>query len=72
MTRREPEPVLVRTMKATTLAGITCEPFTENQRQINWNNSSDRKWLTNHLHWAMLNGRGIQLFALNRAPNTLV
>lgn len=26
-------------------------------KSINWNNSSDRKWLTNHMHWAMHNDR---------------
>jgi len=24
-------------------------------KSIDWNNSSDRKWLTSHLHWAMHN-----------------
>lgn len=28
---------------------------------IDWTNSSDRKWLTNHLHWAMHNNRTVTL-----------
>jgi len=24
---------------------------------IDWNNSSDRKWLANHTHWAMTNDK---------------
>lgn len=30
-------------------------------KAIDWNDSSDRKWLMNHLHWAMNNGRQIRL-----------
>lgn len=30
-------------------------------KMIDWNNSSDRKWLMNHLHWALHNGRQVQL-----------
>jgi hypothetical protein len=33
-------------------------------KQIDWNDSSDRKWLMNHLHWAMNNERSVTL-----APN---
>lgn len=30
-------------------------------KNINWNDSSDRKWLMNHLHWAMNNGHRVSL-----------
>lgn len=30
-------------------------------KSIDWNDSSDRKWLQNHLHWAMHNGREVRL-----------
>ena len=30
-------------------------------KSIDWNDSSDRKWLMNHLHWAMNNGRQVRL-----------
>jgi hypothetical protein len=26
---------------------------------VDWNDSSDRKWLTNHLHWAVNNGQAV-------------
>lgn len=68
---KEFEPVIVRTMRGTSFANQPCDPHTEAEKQIDWNNSSDRKWLMSHLHWAMLNGRGIQLFAQNRAPHTI-
>ena len=29
------------------------------QKLINWNNSSDRKWLMNHLHWAVNNSHQV-------------
>lgn len=28
-------------------------------RRINWHNSSDRRWLANHTHHCMMNGKGI-------------
>jgi len=28
-------------------------------KSIDWNYSSDRKWLTSHLHWALHNSRQI-------------
>ena len=30
-------------------------------KSIDWNNSSDRKWLTSHLHWAMNNSRQVTI-----------
>lgn len=33
----------------------------DSSKVINWNNSSDRKWLMNHLHWAMHNSRLVDL-----------
>lgn len=37
--------------------------FTErgDGKRIEWSDSSDRKWLMNHLHWAMNNGVEITL-----------
>jgi hypothetical protein len=37
--------------------------LTPNQEEklIDWSNSSDRKWLMNHLHWAMNNRKGVML-----------
>lgn len=29
------------------------------QKTIDWNNASDRKWLTNHQHWAMNNNHAV-------------
>lgn len=28
---------------------------------IDWTDSSDRKWLTNHQHWAMNNGQAVMI-----------
>jgi hypothetical protein len=44
--------VVVITTSPTTTGGV---------KLIDWNDSSDRKWLMNHLHWAMNNGRQVQL-----------
>lgn len=41
--------------------GVGREPH-EAVKQIDWNNSSDRKWLMNHLHWAMNNRTGVKLW----------
>lgn len=30
-------------------------------KSISWSDSSDRKWLMNHLHWAMNNGQVVRL-----------
>lgn len=30
-------------------------------KTINWSDSSDRKWLNNHLHWAMNNSQEVRL-----------
>lgn len=31
------------------------------EKSINWGDSSDRKWLNNHLHWAMNNKCSVTL-----------
>lgn len=31
------------------------------EKSIEWHDSSDRKWLNNHLHWAMMNQRSVTL-----------
>lgn len=31
------------------------------RKTINWQDSSDRKWLMNHMHWAMHNNRTVTL-----------
>lgn len=31
----------------------------ESQKQIDWNNRSDRKWLESHMHWALNNTRKV-------------
>ena len=50
---------------------ITVDPrFTlsgETQKVINWNNPSDRKWLQNHMHWALNNGMKVGLEPLVEA-----
>lgn len=33
-------------------------------KNINWSDSSDRKWLMNHLHWAMNNRKIVSLTPL--------
>lgn len=33
----------------------------ESSKVIDWNNSSDRKWLNSHFHWAMNNGRNVTI-----------
>ena len=33
----------------------------EPRKFIDWSNSSDRKWLNNHLHWAMMNDTAVML-----------
>lgn len=30
-------------------------------KTIDWTNSSDRKWLMNHIHWAMNNSHSVHL-----------
>lgn len=49
-----------------TLDGISASDVMEytselNNKSIDWNDSSDRRWLMNHLHWAMNNGRTVIL-----------
>lgn len=68
MTEAKYEPVRVRTIGDKSLNGEQLpEPRLESEKLINWHNSSDRKWLTNHLHWALLNGREIRLVAVSRS-----
>lgn len=61
MTAKKYEPVRVRTI--TDKSPLT----TESEKLINWHDSSDRKWLTNHMHWALLNGREVRLLALQHS-----
>ena len=47
-----------------TTNGIDAEDAIEhfplaNGKRIDWNNSSDRKWFMNHLHWAMCNDQTV-------------
>lgn len=35
--------------------------MSESFKVIDWNNSSDRKWLTNHQHWALSNNHKVGL-----------
>ena len=37
-------------------------PDTNESKRIDWNNSSDRKWLVNHMHWAMHNDREVSIY----------
>lgn len=39
-------------------------------KSICWNNSSDRKWLMNHLHWAMNNEHEVRLVPLADVPES--
>jgi len=34
---------------------------TFSRKDISWTDSSDRKWLMNHLHWAMNNNQSVRL-----------
>jgi hypothetical protein len=65
------EPVVVKGYRGTTLDGAPCEPSLEFSKQIDWSNSSDRKWFMNHLTWSLMNGREVRLFASNHAPSTI-
>lgn len=40
----------------------------ESQKVIDYNNSSDRKWLANHCFWAMNNSRKVETFPVIRNP----
>lgn len=33
----------------------------EKEKLIDWTDSSDRKWLVNHLHWAVHNDREVTI-----------
>lgn len=48
-------------MKVTIKTSVPFAPGLTAQKLIDWNNSSDRKWLVNHLHWAMNNERNVTL-----------
>lgn len=43
------------------ISTINVVPFTRTVKEINWNDASDRKWLMNHLHWAMNNQQIVTL-----------
>ena len=66
------EPVTVKSYRGTTLDGTPCEPSLEASKQIDWNNSSDRKWFMSHLYWGLHNGREIRVYADSKAPHTIV
>ena len=36
----------------------------ESQRVLNWQSPREREWLKNHMHWAIMNGRGVALTPL--------
>lgn len=60
------EPVRITSYRETLLDGVTpCAPSQELAKTIDWNNSSDRKWLMNHLHWSVKNGRIVTLYPEN-------
>lgn len=42
------------------------EPATA--KLINWNNSSDRRWLVNHQHWALNNSHCVLIRPANLNP----
>lgn len=50
-------------MKVTVITDSLHPEFRESQKLIDWDNSSDRKWLMNHLHWAMHNVRRVTITA---------
>lgn len=35
----------------------------ESTKHIDWNDSSDKKWLMSHLHWAMNNSRQVNIYS---------
>lgn len=58
MAKKTYEPVRIQSYRETLLDGITpCAPSLEMAKTIDWNNSSDRKWFMNHMHWSIMNGR---------------
>lgn len=50
-------------MKVTVTTNSLHPAFRESSKKINWDDSSDRKWLMNHLHWAMHNSREVLICA---------
>lgn len=36
----------------------------ESMKVIDWLNTSDKKWLMNHMHWAVHNDRDVNVFAV--------
>jgi hypothetical protein len=38
-------------------------------KTISWDNSSDRIWLTNHMHWAIHNGQCVTITPSNSESN---
>lgn len=45
----------------TVAADQKCAADFRASKVIDWNDSSDRKWLQNHTHWAMMNGASVKL-----------
>ena len=39
----------------------TLQSESDGTKRIEWSNASDRKWLVNHLHWAMHNNKIVDL-----------
>jgi hypothetical protein len=37
-------------------------PDANESKRIDWNNSSDRKWLMSHMHWGMHNDREVSIY----------
>ena len=52
--------VIVRTNETYDPTRHVCPPAPVT-KTIDWNNASDRKWLTNHLHWAVNNGQEVTI-----------
>lgn len=49
--------ILTKRLKTSTLESATAEPLdlSIGEKVIDWDDSSDRKWLNNHFHWAVKN-----------------
>lgn len=50
-------------------SGGGVDPLTSSEGKIiNWNSTSDRKWLTSHQHWAMNNQHCVLIRPLFNIP----
>ena len=52
--------ISVRIRTSNPIVGVKPQP--DSVKDIDWNDSSDRKWLMNHLHHCMMNGKGVNLY----------